>query len=50
LPMQQGDVLKTYADITALSNETGFVPATNIETGLRMFVQWYRMWRLNSSS
>lgn len=50
LPMQQGDVLKTYADITALSNETGFVPSTNIETGLRMFVQWYRMWRINSSS
>ena len=45
LPMQQGDVLKTYADISALTKATGFIPSTNIETGLRAFVDWYKVWQ-----
>jgi UDP-glucuronate 4-epimerase len=42
LPMQPGDVVATYADITALTELTGFTPATGIEEGVSRFVDWYR--------
>jgi UDP-glucuronate 4-epimerase len=42
LPMQDGDVPATYADIDALTRDTGFAPATPIEEGLGRFVAWYR--------
>lgn len=42
LPMQPGDVHKTYADIDALTEKVGYQPTTSIETGVPAFVQWYR--------
>ena len=42
LPMQPGDVPDTFADVTALQRDTGYKPATPIETGVRNFVEWYR--------
>jgi UDP-glucuronate 4-epimerase len=42
LPMQPGDVHKTYADIDALTEATGYRPSTAIETGVPAFVHWYR--------
>lgn len=42
LPMQPGDVHKTYADIDALTDATGYRPGTSIETGVPAFVRWYR--------
>ena len=42
MPLQDGDVPATYADVDALRNWTGFVPATPIETGVQRFVEWYR--------
>jgi UDP-glucuronate 4-epimerase len=42
LPMQPGDVTETYADITRLNNKTGFMPITNIEIGIKQFVEWYK--------
>jgi UDP-glucuronate 4-epimerase len=42
LPMQPGDVKTTFADIEDLARDTGYVPATSIETGIRAFVQWFR--------
>jgi UDP-glucuronate 4-epimerase len=42
LPLQQGDVPATYADIDDLSRDVGFRPATPIETGIANFVAWYR--------
>jgi UDP-glucuronate 4-epimerase len=42
LPLQQGDVPATYADIDALSRDVGFRPNTPIETGIANFVAWYR--------
>lgn len=42
LPMQPGDVPATYADISAISQDYGFKPTTDIETGLTRFVGWYR--------
>jgi len=42
LPMQAGDVKKTYADITETARDFGFAPATPISEGLPKFVEWYR--------
>ncbi|MCL6714259.1 NAD-dependent epimerase [Pseudomonas sp. R2.Fl] len=42
LPLQPGDVPDTYADVSALSRDTGYAPSTPIETGVRRFVDWYR--------
>lgn len=41
LPMQAGDVYETYADITELTQDTGFAPKTSLEEGLDKFVGWY---------
>jgi UDP-glucuronate 4-epimerase len=42
LPLQDGDVPATYADVDALRDWVGFVPATDIATGIQRFVDWYR--------
>jgi UDP-glucuronate 4-epimerase len=42
LPMQDGDVPATYADVDALSDWVGFHPATSIDDGIGRFVAWYR--------
>lgn len=42
LPMQPGDVLATWADISALRAAVGYAPQTPIELGLQRFVDWYR--------
>lgn len=42
LPLQPGDVPATYADVADLMRDTGFKPATSIETGIARFVEWYR--------
>jgi UDP-glucuronate 4-epimerase len=42
LPMQPGDVPVTYADVRALAGDVGFSPATQIESGIAAFVDWYR--------
>jgi UDP-glucuronate 4-epimerase len=42
LPLQAGDVPRTYADIDTLVEDAGFRPATRIEEGIRRFVDWYR--------
>ena len=42
LPMQDGDVPATAADISSLSEWTAFAPSTSIEEGIRRFVVWYR--------
>lgn len=44
-PLQPGDVLETYADISAISDELGFAPTTPIEVGIPDFVDWYRRYR-----
>lgn len=41
LPMQPGDVYKTFADVSELEKDFGFRPATRLEEGLRAFAQWY---------
>ncbi|HEY9888950.1 MAG TPA: NAD-dependent epimerase, partial [Candidatus Obscuribacterales bacterium] len=41
-PMQPGDVVATYADVTDLMRDVGFKPDTPIEVGIQKFVDWYR--------
>lgn len=41
-PMQPGDVQETYADITAISDLTGYQPTTTIKEGVPKFVEWYK--------
>ena len=41
LPMQDGDVVATYADIDKLVKLTGFVPQTPINEGIKKFIKWY---------
>lgn len=42
LPMQPGDVPRTFADVDALAEDVGYRPSTPIETGIERFVDWYR--------
>jgi len=42
LPLQQGDVPATYADIDDLMRDVDFKPNTPIEKGIDNFVRWYR--------
>jgi UDP-glucuronate 4-epimerase len=42
LPLQQGDVLQTFADIAKLAADTGFAPSTPIEVGISRLVDWFR--------
>ncbi len=42
LPMQQGEVGVTYADVADLADAVGFQPDTSIEVGIARFVDWYR--------
>lgn len=42
LPMQQGDVPATCADIKDLVKDVGFTPSTSIEVGIPLFVEWYK--------
>ena len=41
LPMQQGDVYQTYADVDTLIKDFGFKPDTSLEEGIEQFVKWY---------
>ncbi len=42
LDLQPGDVVETYADVSALEALIDFKPKTSIEDGLTNFVSWYR--------
>ena len=42
LPMQPGDVQRTYADIEAIQRDLGYQPSVSIEVGVPQFVRWYR--------
>jgi len=45
LPMQPGDVPRTFASADLLEALTGYRPATQVEAGVKAFVQWYRAWK-----
>ncbi|WP_195597432.1 NAD-dependent epimerase [Bacteroides cellulosilyticus] len=42
LPMQPGDVYRTFADTTKLEHERGYRPKILLPEGIQRFVKWYR--------
>jgi UDP-glucuronate 4-epimerase len=42
LPLQNGDVPDTYADVEDLVKDIGYKPATSVEDGIARFVEWYK--------
>ena len=42
LPMQPGDVVRTFADVTKARDLLGYAPATDFEEGIAKFVEWLR--------
>ncbi len=42
MPMQVGDVKETWADVSLLEALTGFSPNTNINQGIKNFINWYK--------
>ena len=41
MPMQPGDVYKTYADTQDLFTATGYKPVVSVDEGVKAFVDWY---------
>ena len=41
MPMQKGDVKKTWADVSRLINDYNYKPTTKIENGVQEFINWY---------
>ena len=42
MPMQPGDALETFADVSELEKDFGFRPETSLRDGLRSFAKWYK--------
>lgn len=42
LPMQKGDVPRTFADTTHLERDFGYKPHISLEEGIAEFAKWYR--------
>ncbi len=42
LPIQPGDVEKTWADVSALVKDYGYQPKTSIKDGVKQYVNWYQ--------
>jgi len=42
LPMQDGDVQSTFADVTELIKNFNYHPSTNISDGIKEFILWYK--------
>lgn len=44
MPMQPGDIRSTFADVSELEKDVGFKPKTNLQDGINIFVDWYRIY------
>ncbi len=42
MPMQAGDVERTWADVSSLSQDYNYSPNTPVLTGIQRFIDWYR--------
>jgi UDP-glucuronate 4-epimerase len=42
LPIQEGDVPETFADVDDLIRDVDFKPSTSIEDGIGNFINWYK--------
>lgn len=43
LPMQDGDVVRTFADVSYLEMQTKFKPNTPLQAGIDAFVNWFKL-------
>jgi UDP-glucuronate 4-epimerase len=42
MPMQPGDVLKTFADVSELEQNFDYHPSTSVEEGVQLFTAWFK--------
>lgn len=47
LPMQDGDVQSTYADISGLKEDFDYRPSVSLEEGVKRFINWYKEYYVN---
>jgi len=40
-PMREGDVIRTYSDVSKLTTDYGYKPKVKIEEGIEEFYMWY---------
>jgi UDP-glucuronate 4-epimerase len=45
VPMQPGDVERTWADVEKLKEYVGYSPTTKLEDGLEKFYMWYKAYQ-----
>ena len=45
MPMQAGDFLENFADITKAKRDLGFEPKTSLEEGIKQFTNWYKEYK-----
>ena len=50
MPMQDGDVVSTYADVSGLVDDFGYKPDTKLLDGIKKFVEWYKNYYLSKLS
>jgi UDP-glucuronate 4-epimerase len=43
LPLQPGDVIQTYADVSKAKERLGYEPKTKLSVGLARFVEWLKL-------
>jgi UDP-glucuronate 4-epimerase len=41
MPMQDGDFLKSHANVDTLVQDLGYTPKHSIESGMKKFIEWY---------
>ncbi len=42
LPMQAGDVNKTWADVSRLQKDYNYEPNTSVDEGVEKFIKWFK--------
>ncbi|WP_222983948.1 NAD-dependent epimerase [Flagellimonas meishanensis] len=42
MPLQPGDVLRTWADVSELTRDYGYRPNTLVSEGIHQFVEWFK--------
>jgi len=47
LPMQPGDVERTWADVSNLQRDYNYKPTTDVKTGVGNFIKWYKAFYLS---
>jgi UDP-glucuronate 4-epimerase len=47
LPMQPGDVERTWADVSNLQRDYNYKPTTDVKTGVGNFIEWYKTFYLS---